>query len=307
MSQRLTGSDVAQGLLRLSPSDQSDGPEASYYPLGSQKLFRATAGALFSLLLIVVFYFSGYLRLDPTGDPSTTQFSDAAVVRGPGSFLQVPHAPILNPAEDDLLLLSWVRPRALPPEGERQIFLLKYDGDKRSRTGYGLALSRRGEEVRPEVYWRDGEGKGGWYQYTPISVHAEEWVLLALSFRKGKLLGLHGAVLEESIGNPDQVVEVRLLGGYDVGEIGVPAPVADLFIGAPAESTFRGRVGMVGLFRGKELTENLKRLLDEVVRTPGTIDLSHFPKMETALSISDGKRDQSPHGHTVNLIRIKSQ
>jgi len=302
MSQRMTGSDVAQGLLRLSPSEP-EGTENSYYPLGSQKVFRAVAGTLFAALLCLLLYFTGHLRITDETEHTDLAFKDVAVVRGPGSFLQIPHTPVLNPSQEDLLLLTWVRPRALPPQGERQIFLLKYDAEKHSRTGFGLALSRRGDEVRPEVYWRDSEGKGGWYQYTSLAIQPEEWSLFALSFRKGRLLGLHGAVVGDQASAP----EFQLLGGYDVGEVAPPAPVSDLFVGAPSESTFRGRIGMVALLRGEELTEELRPILAEALRSPGELDLSLFPKVKSDLFITGGKRDHSPHGHTVNLIRVKSQ
>lgn len=302
MSQRMTGSDVAHGLLRLSPSDQ-EGTENSYYPLGSQRIFRAVAGTLFVALLCLLLYLSGHLRLNNETEPADLAFKEVAVVRGPGSFLQIPHTPLLNPSNEDQLLLTWVRPRALPPQGERQIFLLKYDAEKHSRTGFGLALSRRGDEVRPEVYWRDAEGKGGWYQYTSVALQPEEWSLFALSFRKGRLLGLHAGVVGENTSK----AEFQLLGGYDVGEVALPAPVSDLFVGAPSESTFRGRIGMVALLRGKELTEELRPLLTEALRSPGDLDLSLFPKLKSDLFITGGKRDESPHGHTVNLIRVKSQ
>ena len=58
-------------------------------------------------------------------------FPRAIGIRGAGSYIKIPSTDNLNPqVGKDFLVSIWLKPRSIPEPKERQIFLLKYDGEK---------------------------------------------------------------------------------------------------------------------------------------------------------------------------------
>src|SRR5690554_4836128 len=83
-------------------------------------------------------------------------FPDSFVINSPALFYSLPHDSVLDPSEDeDYLLVSWLALRRLPPEGERQIIVSKFDGDSASKRGFALAVEGGEDYLRPLIYWRD--------------------------------------------------------------------------------------------------------------------------------------------------------
>jgi hypothetical protein len=107
------------------------------------------------------------------------------------------------------------------------------------------------------VYWRDEHGHGDWYSFAPLQMSQRSWMMVAVSFRESRYLGVHAADL--SPGAP-----VQLLGGYDLEDGGLPTNAADLVVGALGSSPFRGRIGPVGVISKAGLSNELVDLLQEI-------------------------------------------
>jgi hypothetical protein len=231
-----------------------------------------------------------------------TPFPEAVSLRGSGSYIRIKHREDLLPvAERDLLILGWFKLPDPPSIGDRNILLLKYDSGSKTRSGYGLALSRVGESVRPEVYWRGPEGKGGWYAFPDMPFIPSTWFALILSFREGKYLGLHTTNL---LG--DENPEIRLLGGYDVTDVGIPANQDDLIFGAPEHSSYRGQLGPLGLFSLSNLSPKFKEILKDAVRrpldVPGGISPEHI-----LLWMPQPFIDLSSRSHEITPVRLRNR
>ncbi|MCO6430010.1 MAG: hypothetical protein J5J00_04055 [Deltaproteobacteria bacterium] len=230
-------------------------------------------------------------------DPETTLFPDATKIGGNNHYLSIPDSELLDPAEGkDFLLVLWVRLRKLPSEGERMLLLSKFDGESKSRRGYALALSREGEIIRPEVYWRDKKGDGTWFTFSDLPLSTKTWTMFAITFRQKRYLGLHSASIVQHI-KPS----LKLLGGYEIDRGVVPSSDSPLQIGAFNRGKFRGHVGVVGVLNKPDLSRDLEEILKNLTAVP-TVWPPQFDESEVALWTVDGKSDKSMH-HQVELIK----
>jgi hypothetical protein len=148
-----------------------------------------------------------------------------------------------------------------------------------------VALVGGPDGVRPQVYWQDQDGKGKWLTFAATQMAPKEWYLLALSFRDSRYLGLHIRPL-------DQAGKVEVLGGYDLDGYTVPAPKADLLVGAFGGSKFRGRVGPIGVFRGKEMFSDVPKVLKTIAANP--LQVPHQFDPEEVVLWASPKVDNGP-------------
>jgi hypothetical protein len=171
----------------------------------------------------------------------------------------------LNPRQgDDFLLFLWVRLARQPSKKARSIVVLKYDADSPERQGYGVALAQGQGGVRPEVYWKGEAREGGWYPFPEIELELRRWYLLAVSFRSGRLLGLH--VVADS---PAGAMRLQTLGGHKVPDLLPPRARSPIVVGRSlGRSSFRGDVGPVGIIVGSHLSEHLESIIDAVTHEP---------------------------------------
>lgn len=227
-------------------------------------------------------------------------FSSAPSIAGKGSYLKIKNSGVLNPqAGEDFLLVAWFKLiRALPLE-ERQLLLAKFESATPARSGYALALtSDKSGSVRPEVYWRDSAGRGRWYAFEELSALPAGWFMLALSFRDGRSLGLHVWPVERN-GKP----KVKILGGHQFDQEVLPRNDEDLLIGAFQSGELRGKVGPIGIFAMRNLSEHMEASLKEFTESPLDIppDLSGKP---TRLWCIDGAQDLSDFAHAVESVGL---
>lgn len=220
-------------------------------------------------------------------------FPSSFVVAKEESFIRVQESSNLNPKPgEDFLFVGWFKLRRLPAQGEKITFVSKIDTGRRTRPGYAIAVSRDGESIRPEIYWRDESGKGNWYDFVSFKVPTKTWFALALSFRKDRYLGLHGGVLGSEGARP----AIELLGGYELPKGVVPHSVSDLVIGSPFMGSFRGRIGPVGIVSGFSGDLKLTRVLKDSFENPLGVPRSDG---DVKLWVGGAAKDESPYEHTL--------
>jgi hypothetical protein len=177
----------------------------------------------------------------------------------------VPSSEERNPTpSEDFLFFLWVKLSRTPTDSVRAIAAMKFDETSPDRQGFAIALSRSGGGIRPEVYWKDASARGGWYPFPEVGVSPHRWTLLALSYRSGKFLGLHSLVRDDEGGQ-----KVSELGGHLVSAP-PPQSTKPIIIGsATSTSSFRGKIGPVGIISGRGLAEHISDILAAIDRNPG--------------------------------------
>lgn len=226
--------------------------------------------------------------------------SRSPLVSQPNSFLKINASRSLLPQEGkDFIFLLWVRPKKLPAPGERVVIMSKVDNESASRSGYALALQRETTGVKPFFYWRDRKGDGTWLSFSEIELVPRAWLMLALSFREARYLGMHGAVVVEQL-KP----ELKLLGGYELEKRIFPSSESNLLVGSHGNGIFRGEIGPIGIFSADSFTDRLESLFNSALVKPEEVpaDLS---SEEVMLWTIDGKNDSSNIGNTVEFIKPK--
>lgn len=181
-----------------------------------------------------------------------------------GAYGKVYFDPSLLPSrEKGWMFTGWFKLSQLPSVGQRVLLSASFDPDSRAHEGFGIGILRDPSGFRPVVYWRASNGKGGWHQFAKFSIREQSWFLLSLSFREGKLLGLHGISDIE-----DKTRGVELLGGYELEEPVVPDNHTDLLFGAYGENHFRGFVGPFSIFSGPGVGNDINSIVKQLVKTP---------------------------------------
>ena len=198
---------------------------------------------------------------------------------------------------EDFLLTTWVKLGRKLQDSEQLVFLGKYNKDAKVKSGYALALRKRGEDIHPLVYWNDDSNKGRWYSFSNIKGIERSWVMFGLSFTDNKYLGLH-AVINDGDNSKDNRIE--LLGGYELSEDILPKNNEKLLLGSIGDSYFKGRFGSLGIFSGAGLNGDLNELLLKLAANP-----EQTPEFEQNIEIklwsSDLKRDSSEYNAQFTL------
>ena len=192
---------------------------------------------ILSLLVAVAFlaplglaylYLSGNSEEVSLKSETASAFQPTYVVRKSGQFIEQGDLPFLSPQPGkDFLLASWIRVRR-SDSPVRMTYLTKFEPNSEAHNGYALAYIREGDKIRPQVYWTDESGKGGWYDFLPLRASARDWVLFATIYYQDKYLGLYGAVFSEIGLEP----KLEMLGGYELSEIGAASSAASVRLGS---------------------------------------------------------------------------
>lgn len=215
--------------------------------------------------------------------------------------ITIPAGPGLDPIVGrDFMLVSWFKFRKVPISGDKVFLLTKFPDERKPRSGYALGLIDDNGVLRPMVYWSTTEG-GRWYRFSEFEVPAKVWTMFAVSLREGRFLGLHVATVSEA-GEAD----TKLLGGYDLGADTVAAPEVPITLAPSFPTRYISRIGPVGIFNTKDLTNELKDVVKEFAKTPLEIP-GAFSSSDVGLWISDGKADSSAYKHAINLNSGKTK
>ncbi len=294
----LSNSKFAAG-LRAKVGDFNSSVKGSLHSssiLGKKSLVPLVFFFLVSFLTPVAV---GYLVYSKIAEQNATAmsrinfFPKSIVIEGDRDFIRIAHQDDLNPLPGkDFLFFAWFQLRRLPLEGNRLILVSKYSPETKNEPGYRIAIEKAGGTPRIAVYWRDSSGKGRWFTFGELPLLPREWFMLGVSLHNQRYLGVHTISLA-STGKAD----VRLIGGYDLGEESViPDSAADLVLGSVRSGGFRGRLGAIGIIQGKELARDFKPLLKELGKSPQSKPSSVSSRM-IRLWTTDFSSDNSEFKH----------
>lgn len=213
-------------------------------------------------------------------------------VARPGDTFRVEHGEGMAPISGkDFLLSVWFKLSKPLEIGQRAVIFGKYDPKSKTRPGYSLMLQRDADGTRPVLYWGGEAAPGRWYSFSPLENSGRAWTMLAISFRQGKLLGMH-------VGSIDRGVPVELLGGYEV-DAGIDAKSdAALVVGAFGDSDFRGRIGPLSIVSASNLSDSLVETIS-AVRNAREVPAEDSIEADIHLWVS-GKKDVSARNNRVS-------
>lgn len=261
----------------------------------------ASRSSLFVATLIILFIISFSLPLIVTlrwRQPFTTSSQSAAdadslfphytAVQSGGQRIEITDSTGLDPAAGrDFIVSGWFKLARPLQAKEKVLFIGKADSLSEPQAGYIVGLSRDSDTIRPIVYWGDAH-KSKWYSFSDISIAAQSWFMLVLSFQEGKYLGMHIA-----IPGADRKTDLKLLGGYEVEDGVTPASSGPFVAGTWGDGKFKGRIGPFGIFSAAELGDNLKNILKSLARNPEELPAA-FSSKEVMLWVPRGLQDESP-------------
>jgi len=201
--------------------------------------------------------------------------------------LRVVNSSNLDPVKNEnFLLIAWFLINNRPKEGERIVLLNKSDQKSKFASGYAVALEFHNNSFIPFVYWKDTLGQGRWYRFSEAQILPKVWFMLALSFKDDRDLGLHVASLHTLLED-----KIQLLGGYSFKDNLFPHSDSDLFLGGKGKYAFHGFLGPVGVFSGKDLTFEYRKLYGKLFVKPDVFP-KEFKKAVKFWTI-DGEKDLS--------------
>ena len=185
---------------------------------------------------------------------------------GAGFFASIASGSEMDPIAGKGFLLSvLVRIDQLPNNDQRQKIVSKFV-ETQPLVGWSLALRRYNGIVRPEVYYRGNNGKGGWYPFEQVQIDPNAWYNVSLIVNPGDWMvlfwepaipgaenvlgdmqgGSERQALVDAVAADNGKKTVVFLGGHDLKDVEPPATSADLLFGAKrAKGIFYGEVGAV--------------------------------------------------------------
>lgn len=273
--------------------------------LSGQRIFPVFLGLLFLLSFCLPLVFAGSLLRFISGSESAQAgedeiFPDVSAVSPGGSWIRVPGSAEFSPqADKDFLMIGWFKSRVMPDDGERMLLLSGVEKAGLLTQGFGLGLLADQEGIRPQVFWADSRGRGGWKTFLPVEFVPHRWFMFAISFYRGRQLGLHWARLD-----PGRKIKARLAGGYDFAEAVIPRNEADITIGSRGKHGFRGKIGPVLILKPARLHDRLPQVLREVIKSPGKLP-SSVQDGEVVLWVRGGQIE-IPEGSRSVKARSKS-
>jgi hypothetical protein len=258
-------------------------------------------------------------------DSSTDQAEDAdlpdADRKASAFFASVPSDEEIDPAIGKGFLISvMLKIDQLPNTDARQKIVSKYN-DNQPLIGWAVALRRYNDIVRPEVYYRGKDGKGGWYPFEAVQIDPNLWYNLSLIvnpehwmvlFWEPARPGAENVLGDWPGGDRDAVIDavssdrgvktVIFLGGHDLGDIVPPATNADLQFGAKrAKGIFGGEVAAVLVARLEGLPAARGELRELVTGGAPGIERRLNPQAIGLLVNRQGK-DRSRFARTINIL-----
>jgi len=253
------------------------------------------------------------------------------------SFLRLDHQPsnarvesdkALDPASGENFLISFlVRIERFPPPKERVNLVAKYRGDMSPFPGWAISFFRRKNSLRPELYWRCQDGKGGWLSFDRLAVQPSRFYAVTLLGRPEKFVGVYLQDVDQQISiiqnsvqpqqnlqrrddegtDAQEPTEVMYLGSYDTSEICIPQTDAGLLIGSPKTNNFvlEGNLGLLLFASPRQIPEtpdDMKKFL-----SGGPLALVKKLKSdEINLWISGRGRDESRFRRPIELTGAAS-
>lgn len=201
-------------------------------------------------------------KLDNKVDSHPT--SQVPVIRlKPGAVIPASQSFVPN-QDNNFYFLTWVKFKELPRDGSSFGIFEKIDAERRNRNGYSLSIKRYGEELRPEVYWRNDEGRGRLYTFAPIKILPGNWTMFLLSFKRNSQLSLHAASASEG-----DLINSEFLGGYEF-ELPplIPHSLTPIRLSNIVGQKFNGSFGPIGIFSGGSSNASVSTIVDQILSRP---------------------------------------
>ena len=243
-------------------------------------------------------------------------------VESSGAFQTVPADLSLDPVPGKYFIVSLqVKLGSLPRVGKRQRLAAKYSNRDVPYPGWAIAVRRLSTSTRPEVYWQNKEGKGGWYTFENMRFSKRRWYNLTLIARDQDLLSLYAEELEEDGTSADEADDdgeaedtntlsaqgVRFLGGYNLSEVRLVPTDAPVEV-APRSgdsSGFRGELRNFLIAQPERLPPKQVKLMEFV--TGGVAEIAgRLEAEEIGLWIDDEGKDRSSAQRAVSLVPGRS-
>lgn len=184
------------------------------------------------------------------------------------SFQKISSSDTIDPSNDSIFLVSTrVRFLKLPEVGQRERLFYKYSVDEKPYAGWALALRRWPGSVRPEVYWRDAQGNGGWFAFGDVEIDEGVWYTFTFVVEGARALSLY---VNEA--NKKSTFS-QYVGGVSIDQVALPASKDPLFLAPVIDTATRGLHPVeASEFLVAELSEKgLKRLQREAKRSASSI------------------------------------
>jgi hypothetical protein len=206
----------------------------------------------------------------------------------------------LDPHQEDLFLVSFlVRFEELPSEKLRHNIIEKYETSTRPYAGWAVGVQRINDRVRPQVYWRDSKGQGGWFTFESVELVPKQWYCITLVARDSEYLSLYSQrmfIKKE----PKADVGVKFLGGHSLKEISTPKTRANVSLGVVRSNgkSFQGDFGYVVIARPNNLPEDIDSLLEYLAGGAARIR-DKLGSADLLLSINEKWQDDSRLQHRI--------
>ena len=239
------------------------------------------------------------------------------------SYVRISSSPELNPTSGSYFVVSFlVRFRQLPQDRQRHNIIEKYDSERFPYSGWAIGVTRINGLIRPQVYWRDGYGHGGWFNFDSFDCQINNWYAVTLVSHKAKYISVYvepfGQKLSESLedntgyfnyniynsiarSSKDGESSVVFLGGQPTFDIAPPATGATLELAVTKASgqSFNGDVELFLIATPRELNDSVKILQSQLRSGPLGLRLQ-LKGADIALAINSAWRDESHYAREID-------
>jgi len=224
-------------------------------------------------------------------------------VTGPDSVIEVQNSVDLDPQPGKIFVVSFkLYLQRLPKIGVRQNIFSKYSAKVLPYEGWAIALQRYSTSVRPEVYLRDQDGRGGWHTFDTIELKSQTWYSMTMVVKAGDFVRLY-------FGAPDNVpsdsltVPQSFVGGASLKGFNLEASKSNLFIGATnaGRKGFRGRISSVLVATLPEKTIFDKKL-ENLFATSSANIVAALAQEDIKLWIDKASKDESRFSRPLEQI-----
>lgn len=177
--------------------------------------------------------------------------SEKLVLPTTSSYVSLPSKTEYDPVSaKDFVVAVYFQFSQLPPFGARQNIIGKYSSSQNPPPGWALAIQRFDTSVRPEVYWRDSNGKGGWFTFEKFDLLPRKWYGLTFvsTVENNLLLFLEESPtsqIETAEGSKDFGTKARYVGGYNVSDKGLVQSSGNLVLGSTSANWRNSFIGEI--------------------------------------------------------------
>jgi hypothetical protein len=206
----------------------------------------------------------------------------------------------------------------------REVLAVKYDRYDQGFKGWAVAYKIKDQQIVPEIYWKGDKG-GGWNTYEEIpwiktgktvnqqqlAKYRNKWILFVLSYTKKRFLSLDSYICSNFTKNIDDSVSVNLIhyfnGALEVTDYGKVNSDADLLVGSPYDSKFRGNIAMVAVLEGSELRKKFDTIVPELFAysDKNNYKLPILGDVTIPFITYDGIHDLGQENHQITKDRIR--